>query len=280
VSGLPVEAKGGNPSLANQLKAYDGSGSARVREITQQQKQQISTTPTPVSKPSSETSNNDSREPIATWAYRYNPGVGATLSRAGAFGNLYQYTDSLAAPTSSKSRSVGVTFQFPSDWLQLDRQIGGIQYVDQRNGDKLYVFRAPLPAAPSTDNDSSNNDSVDLTTLPKKWIADAIFNPNSSFAQSGQTVQDYSVSKAQVLSGPECSPTKGLCAPHRRFTLKFTTVTGNGLQVERRGLVDAYQVDNDVYMIMTSTNAVKFEQKDSRERETAENIVDSFRIDV
>jgi hypothetical protein len=179
---------------------------------------------------------------------------------------LYRYNDNLIAPVNSQRRSIGVQFEFPSDWLQLDRSIGGIQYVDQRNGDKLYVFRAPMPT----------NNVGDLTTIPKSYIADAIFATSGSFAQSGQTVQDYSVSRANTLS--DCP--SGTCAPHRRFKLKFTTVTGNGLQVERRGLVDAFQVDNDIYMIMTSSNAVKFEQKDSRERETVENIVSSFVIDA
>jgi hypothetical protein len=60
--------------------------------------------------------------------------------------------------------------------------------------------------------------------------------------------------------------------------LKFFTVTGNGLRVERRGLVDAYQVDNDVYMLVTSSNANKFEAK-GKERETVESIVNSFRLE-
>lgn len=275
VSGLPVEGgKGGNPDLANQLKIYDGSASARLREIKSMSGESTaaptvsaSTLPSTSFKDDSSSSSNGG--PVATWAYRYNPGVGASLTRAGNFGNLYRYTDSLAAPSNSKRRSVGVQFEFPADWLQLDRAIGGIQYVDQRNGDKLYVFRAPLPKA-------GEGDAPDLTTIPKSYIADAIFSPNGSFAQSGQVVQDYSVSRAQILS--DCPA--GMCAPHRRFKLKFNTVTGNGLQVERRGLVDAFQVDQAIYMIMTSSNAVKFEQKDSRERETVENIVNSFTIDA
>jgi hypothetical protein len=262
VSGLPVEGGGkpSNPGIAAQLKAYDGSGSARVREI------QAMSSPASSSTTNSATSPLDDRSPVATWAYRYNPGIGASLTRAGSFGNLYRYNDNLIAPVNSQRRSIGVQFEFPSDWLQLDRSIGGIQYVDQRNGDKLYVFRAPMPT----------NNVGDLTTIPKSYIADAIFATSGSFAQSGQTVQDYSVSRANTLS--DCP--SGTCAPHRRFKLKFTTVTGNGLQVERRGLVDAFQVDNDIYMIMTSSNAVKFEQKDSRERETVENIVSSFVIDA
>ncbi|KAG7351794.1 hypothetical protein IV203_007842 [Nitzschia inconspicua] len=288
VSGLPVEGGigggGGNPNLVQQLKAYDGSGTARVREIKSMSTMTTggessptipSTAASTSSSPGNDNNNNDNRSPIATWAYRYNPGVGATLTRTGTFGNLYRYSDNLEAPSNSKRRSIGVQFEFPADWLQLDRSVGGIQYVDQRNGDKLYVFRAPLPKG-NDDSSTTSTTTYDLTTLPKNYIAEAIFSPNGSFVQSGQTVQDYSVSRAQVLS--DC-PT-GMCAPHRRFKLKFSTVTGNGLQVERRGLVDAYQVDQDIYMIMTSSNAAKFEQKDSRERETVENIVNSFIIDV
>lgn len=271
VSGLRVEGGGmaGNPSIANQLKAYDGSGQARVKEIRSALGEPRTATPPPPPSAGGEAPaaalSVGGRSPAATWAYRSNPGMGASVSRAGAFGNLNRYSDSLAAPASSKRRAIGVQFEFPADWLQLDRQSGGIQYVDQRNGDKLYVLRAPLP-----------DDVPDLATVPKAWIGDAIFSQDGSFARSGQTVEAFAVSRAQLLS--DCP--RGMCAPHRRFVLKFSTVTGNGLVVERRGLVDAYQVDQDVYMLMTSSNAVKFEQKESRERETVENIASSFQIDV
>jgi hypothetical protein len=67
-------------------------------------------------------------------------------------------------------------------------------------------------------------------------------------------------------------------ASHRRVLLKFATVTGNGLRVERRGLVDAFQVDNDVYMLVTSSNANKFEAK-GKVRDTVEAIVNSFLLE-
>jgi hypothetical protein len=60
--------------------------------------------------------------------------------------------------------------------------------------------------------------------------------------------------------------------------MKYATVTGNGLRVERRALVDAYQVGRDIYMLMTSSNAVKFDKK-GIERDTVEAICDSFRVD-
>ena len=48
--------------------------------------------------------------------------------------------------------------------------------------------------------------------------------------------------------------------------------------MERRGLVDAQQIGGDVYMMVTTSNAVKFDNKESRERETVENICGSFKI--
>ena len=40
------------------------------------------------------------------------------------------------------------------------------------------------------------------------------------------------------------------CNGRRRLVLKYDTITGIGVQsVERRGLIDSYQIANDVYMI-------------------------------
>lgn len=262
VSGLQTEGGGGNPNLASQLKAYDGSGITRVREVKSMQE----TTSSPVAskKPAAPVEAVDDRAPIATWAYRANPGFNPSLTPAGPLRNLYRFSDMVVAPSGTKRRAIGVQFEFPSDWLQLDRSIGGIQYVDQRNGDKLYVFRAPLPADTS------------LSTISKATIGDFIFDTQGSLAKSGQTVEDYKVTSAQILS--ECP--NQMCATRRRFKVKYATVTGNGLRVERRALVDAYQVENDIYMLMTSSNAVKFEKQDSLERETVEKIVSSFQVDA
>jgi hypothetical protein len=261
VSGLSTEGgPSGNPSLATQLKAYDGSGSARVREIKSIQADTVTSTIPKIGT----TLQDEAEAKVGHWAYRANPGFSASLSRAGTFGNLYRYKDQLAPPSGSKKRSIGVQFDFPNDWLQLDKYTGGIQYVDQRNGDKLYVLQAALP------QDTS------LETLSKGIIGDLIFDPQGSVVKTSQTVEDYKVASAQVLTScPDES-----CSTRRRFKIKYATVTGNGLRVERRALVDAYQVENDIYMLMTSSNAVKFEQKDSRERETVENIVSSFLLDV
>lgn len=132
VSGLPVEGSNGNSKLTQELRAYDGSGKTRVEEIKALEPRQLSEA-TKREKATSESSETK----VAHWAYRANPGVLPTLSRAGPFGNLYRINDKVVPPPGSKLRSVGVQFEFPSDWLQLDKAIGGIQYVDQRNVSKL-----------------------------------------------------------------------------------------------------------------------------------------------
>jgi hypothetical protein len=182
-------------------------------------------------------------------------------------GTTVRVEDQLLAPESSKFRSLSVAVEFPSDWLQLDRLLGGLEYVDQRNGDKWYILRGELPS------------ETTLETVPKKWFGESIFDPQGSFAK-GNTIEDYKVSSSQLSSiVGACQQGGGACQyPRRRLGVKYATVTGNGLRVERRALVDAYEVDGVAYMLMVTQNAVKFEAK-GRERETVEAIVDSFRLD-
>ena len=179
---------------------------------------------------------------------------------------MYRYQDQLAAPEGSRSRYLYVTFEFPSDWLQLDRMLGGIQYVDQRNGDKLYVLRTNLPPGET------------LATLPKQFFGDSIFDQRGSIVRGGSTVEDYRVSSSSMSSQIVPCPEGACSISRRRLTIKYATVTGSGLRVERRALVDAYEVDSVAYMLVTSSNAVKFEAK-GKERDTVEAIVDSFRIE-
>ena len=42
-------------------------------------------------------------------------------------------------------KDVFASFNLPADWLQLDRFMGGVQFVDQRNGDKVYMFKVEMP---------------------------------------------------------------------------------------------------------------------------------------
>lgn len=156
---------------------------------------------------------------------------------------------------------MNVQFDFPSDWLQLDRVLGGIQYVDQRNGDKLYVLKAKLPEGES------------LISVPKQWFATSLFDAKGTIAASGVEVDEYKVSKSNVLNDGN-----GSTSPHRRLLVKYGTVTPNGLRTERRGLADAYEVDGVAYMLFTGSNAIKFDQN-GPERETVEKIVNSFIVE-
>ena len=261
VSGLRGE--GGSSTIADQLKAYDGSGSRRVEEI--RAAAATSSSSSSVSKPASASSSGILPPPsapvgVATWALRASE---PTL-RKQSFGTINRYEGQLVSPRGPMSRGVPVSFEYPSDWLQLDKANGCIQYVDQRNGDKLYLLRVTLPA------------STTLSSVPKSFFASSIFDPEGSLVKSGGlTVEDYRATGDKLTECPD-----NACAPHRRLKLKFATVTGNGLRVERIGLVDAYPVgENEVYMLLTSSNAVKF-QKGGIERETVEAIADSFRIEI
>ena len=239
ITGLPVE---GGASIKSQLQTYSTSAPGDRKQ------QSGSSLPNPY---------DDSKG--AEFALRYGPG--ASLTKLG-LSLKTRYQDQVL----TKYRPVSVSFEFPSDWLQLDKLAGGIQYVDQRNGDKLYILRATLPPEST------------LETVNKKWFGTTIFNPKGSLVSSGNDAEDYKVTSSSTSSQVVPCSSKGVCnSTRRRLGLKYTTVTGNGLRVERRGLIDAYEVDDEVIVLLTSTNAVKFD-KQGAERETAEAIVDSFRV--
>lgn len=241
-------------SLADQLKAYDGSAGTRVQQIKQVQ----ATIPTPVA-----TSLKSVPPGVATSAMRTTNNTPSF--RKAKLGTMSRMEDQLVAPVGSKFKSLSIAFEFPSDWLQLDRLLGGIQFVDQRNGDKCYILRAELPSDTTLEN------------VDKKWFGEAIFDPQGSIAK-GINIDDYKVVSSQLSSNIGVCP-EGVCNyPRRRLNIKYATVTGNGLRVERRALVDSYEVDNVAYMLMATQNAVKFEAK-GRERETVEAMVDSFRLE-
>ena len=211
--------------------------------------------------------------PAATYAYRSG---GLPSLRPLGIGLLQRYEGYVEAPPASARKQLFVTFDFPSDWLQLDKLGGGVQYVDQRNGDKLYVLRARLPEGRS------------LIDVPKSFFAESIFDPRGDIVRSGTVVEGGKTSKSMILNdctsggstGSTVDPTASECINRRRLTLKYDTVTGSGVQtVERRALVDAYEVDGDVYMLVTSSNAVKFEAK-GKERDTVEAIVASFHVAI
>jgi len=149
--------------------------------------------------------------------------------------------------------------------------MGGVQFVDQRNGDKLYVLKVKFP--PGVEN---------IKDVPKAYIGDAIFNPKGDLVRTGNNVEDYKVLSAKMMTedgdadGSESSNnTNDL--PRRRFKVRYTTVTGNGFSVERKGIVDAYSCGGMIYMLMTGSNAVLFDKK-GRERDTVEYICDTFKV--
>ena len=207
---------------------------------------------------------DDSGSLAATYAYRSG---GLPSLRPLGLGLLQRYEGYVEAPAASSRKQIFITFDFPSDWLQLDKLGGGIQYVDQRNGDKLYVLRAQLPEGES------------LISVPKAFFASSIFDPAGDIVRSGTVIEGGKTSKSVILNECASADQEG-CRDRRRLILKYDTVTGSGVQtVERRGLVDAYEVDGSVYMLVTSSNAVKFEAK-GKERDTVEAICDSFRVTV
>ena len=164
-------------------------------------------------------------------------------------------------------KDVFCSFDFPADWLQLDRILGGLQYVDQRNGDKLYVLKVSMP------------DGIgDLKDVPKAYFGNAIFDPKGELVRTGNNVEDFKVMSSQMLSGVDGDgKVVDGEVPRRRLKVKYTTLTGNNFSVERKGLVDAYEVKGMVYMLLTGSNAVLFDKK-GRERDTVEYIADSFRV--
>ena len=243
VTGLPVE---GGASIKSQLQTYQSTtsgGSVAVK------------------RGSSTIRPYDGLPPVATYAYS-GSALGPRISKLG-LGLMSRYEDQVLGPN---GESIGISVEYPSDWLQLDKATGGIQFVDQRNGDKFYILRATLPEGET------------LESVPKKWFGTVLLDPRGTLVRSGNDVEDGRVSFSSLSSQVvPCRSSTACSIPRRRLKLKYATVTGNGLRVERRGLVDAYQVlDGEVYMVLTSTNAVKFEAE-GRERETAEAIAESFR---
>lgn len=152
-----------------------------------------------------------------------------------------------------------MSFEFPSLWTQLDRALGGIQYVDGALGDKLYVLSVPLPEGST------------LETVPKAFFGDAIFNAQGTIVKGGTGIDEYKVTSSKLIDAPE----NAVSTTRRRLALKYTTVTGNQLLVERRALVDAYEVAGTAYMIMLSATATKWE---ASEKVRCERVADSFFI--
>lgn len=216
--------------------------------------------------------NSSSSRPIATFALRRAGALPPSITnlpprKNGLFVRFGEQLLFSNDGSRTPGKDVFVTFDFPSDWLQLDRILGGVQYVDQRNGDKLYVLKVAMPEG-----------IQQLKDVPKAYFGDAIFNPAGDLVRTGNTVEEHKVLSSQMLRDPSVDDSASKDDPaRRRLKVKYTTVTGNNFAVERKGLVDAYQVEGMIYMLMTGSNAVLFDKK-GMERETVEYIVDSFRV--
>ena len=205
--------------------------------------------------------------PVNAAIYAYRSGGLARLTTLGISKFLTRYEGYVTAPNGYPKSQIPVAFDFPTDWLQLDKLGGGVQYVDQRNGDKLYILHATLP------------EGSDLKTVNKQWFADVILSPHGDIARSGVVAEGGRVSLSNMIVDCTAEGAPKSCMERRRLILKYDTVTGSGVQtVERRGLVDAYQVGGDAYMMLTTSNAVKFDNKESKERKTVEDIASSFKV--
>mmetsp|Transcript_30571 Transcript_30571/g.63990 ORF Transcript_30571/g.63990 Transcript_30571/m.63990 type:complete len:301 (+) Transcript_30571:164-1066(+) len=260
VSGLRVE--GGPPSnsvIASQLKGVSssdsGTAASRLREINQ------STTSAAEQRRAAEVTAGQrpvlSREELGNAAV-YARVSGASSVQSFGLSKLNSHYNGYVESPSGKL--LPIQFDLPTDWLQLDRVNGGIQYVDQRNGNKLYVLKAPLP--PGTD----------LATVPKSFFDEAVFDEKSDLIRFGTVVGAHKTTKSSMTQ--EDAKAAYL---HRRLQLNYETLAGNGVQtIERRGLVDAYEIEGYAYMMLASGNAIKFDKKDSPERGTIDMIVDSF----
>uniref|UniRef100_A0A7S0P6Q2 PsbP C-terminal domain-containing protein n=1 Tax=Calcidiscus leptoporus TaxID=127549 RepID=A0A7S0P6Q2_9EUKA len=177
-------------------------------------------------------------------------------------GALSRFEDELVSPKGSRNPSIGVRFDFPSQWAPLDRMGGGITYVDSSTGLKAYVLRAPLPG-------------TSLEATPKAWFGDVIFSPEGTIARSGTNIDEYKVSSSKLIAPAD----DGAAAARRRLLLKYTVITpANQRAVDRRALVDAYEVNGVAYMLMASATASKWEGGERSEKERCERVVDSFFI--
>jgi len=193
----------------------------------------------------------------ATSAQRFS--IEPRLTPLPPLGALARYEDQLSTPKGSKRLSVRVQFDFPTQWTPLDKS-NGITYVDGATGLKTYILKAALPEGST------------LSDVPKAWFGDAIFDPQGTIARGGTAIEEYKVSSSKLTDAPEdaAGPSR------RRLGLKYAVVTpANQRVVERRAVVDAYEVDGVAYMLMASATGTKWE---SSEKERCERTADSFFI--
>lgn len=174
-------------------------------------------------------------------------------------GQYSRYEDQLSTPKGSKALSLTVHFDFPQQFAQLGRALGGIQFIDGNTGLKVYILRANLPT------------DTPLAEVPKKWVGESVFNTAGTIAKEGVEIDAYKVTSATEVEAPE-----GAAAKRRRFALKYTVITpANQRATDRRGFADVYEVEGVAYILFTSAGATKWE---GGEKDRCERIAESFYI--
>ncbi|KAL1524202.1 hypothetical protein AB1Y20_019110 [Prymnesium parvum] len=177
-------------------------------------------------------------------------------------GALSRYEDQLSTPKGSKALFLQVRFEFPSQWALLERDAGGIQFVDGATGLRTYILQAELPEGDT------------LATVPKAWFGTSIFDQQGAIARGGAIVEDFKVSSSKLVDAPP----EAVGPSRRRLSLKYTVVTpANQRVVERRAVVDAYEFQGIAYMLVASATGSKWE---SSEKERCERTADSFIISL
>ena len=184
----------------------------------------------------------------------------ATITPLPPLGALSRYEDELFTAKGSKATSIRISFEFPTQWSQINKALGGIVYVDGSTGLKTYVLQAPLP------------EGSDLATVPKAWFGQSIFDPEGSIVKGGSSIDEFKVASSKVGDAPE--NTAG--GTRRRLLLKYAVITpANQRLTDRRAFVDAYEVEGVAYMLVASATGSKWE---GSEKERCERTADSFRI--
>jgi len=145
--------------------------------------------------------------------YAYRSGGLPSLRPIGLTKLTTRYEGYVEAPKSYAKSGIPISFDFPSDWLQLDKLGGGVQYVDQRNGDKLYILKATLPT------------DTNLKTVAKGWFADVILSPEGDVARSGVVAEGGRISRSQMTTDCTAEDAPSPCIARRRMILKYDTVS-------------------------------------------------------
>ena len=193
----------------------------------------------------------------SVFAQRFS--IEGKISPLPPIGQYSRYSDSLTTPKGSKILALDMSFDFPQQFQQIGRALGGIQFVDGNSGLKVYVLRAALPSGTS------------LAETPKKWFGDSIFSADGQIAREGVDIDSYKVTKATTVEAPP-----GAVADRRRLLLKYTVITpANQRATDRFAYVDAYEVEGTAYMLLASAGATKWE---GGEKDRCERIAESFFI--